>query len=106
MEKLINKAVKKLGRICYIKGRKGYAVIIPARYSRKIKGGVDISVFGRGDPEKYYIYCDAELADGVHYGDIVSDTKNEYYILWTDEIKSTFGDYSKLCARKTERGGV
>ena len=104
MKKLIDKAIESLGKVCYIKNKKGCAVIFPVRYSQRINGGVDISPHGRGDPEKYFIYCNFEIGNGVQYGDIVSDTENAYYILWSDEVKSKYGDYVKICARKIKRG--
>lgn len=104
MNGLIDKAIKRLGTDCYINGKSGYAVIFPERYTQRIIGGVEISSHGRADPKKYFIYCNIGLGHGVRYGDIVSDNENAYYILWSDEVKSKFGDYVKICARMVKRG--
>ena len=104
MKNFINKAIEKLGGVCFINNKRGYAVIFPERYAQKINGGVNISPNGRGDSEKYIIYCNIEVGVGVQYGNIVSDTENAYYILWSDEVKSKYGDYVKICARKIKRG--
>ncbi len=104
MRELVDKAIRKIGRVCCINGKTGYAVIFPERYFQRINGGVDISPHGRGDPKKYFIYCNIELGHEVQYGNIVSDSENAYYILWSDEVKSRYGDYVKICARKVKRG--
>ena len=77
---------------------------MPVRYSYKTDGGVESLPDGRGDPEKYFIYCNAESARDIHYGNIVSGSENAYYVLWSDEVKSRYGDYVKICARKIKRG--
>lgn len=81
---------------------RGKAVIYPVRYTSKSGGGTGSAEEGRNDPHKYYIYAKSELLGGAVRGDTVSDGKNEYYILWTDDYESKYGSYTKACARKAE----
>ncbi len=101
--KSIHKAIQKLGTEIHINGKIGMAVIYPVRYTQKENGGEKTTSCGISDPHRYFCYTDAELMSGSEYGDIVTDSENEYYVLWTDEVKSRFGNYAKACMRKVER---
>lgn len=104
MTKKIHMAIDKIGTDIIVNGIKGRGIMYPTRFSQRTNGGVTSTSYGRADPHRYFLYCKADLMKNVHYGNIVSDGENEYYILWTDEVKSKFGDYTKACVRKADRG--
>lgn len=83
--------------------RVGRAVIYPVRVSEKTDGGNTEVFSGISEPFRYIMFCTFGLLKGVSRGDTVNDGKNEYYVLWVDDIESRLGCYIKACLRKIEK---
>lgn len=104
--KIIAKVIERLGMEITVNGHRGMAVLYPVRYTRKENGGVEAVAFGRSNPHHFFCFAGVDLMQGVDYGDIVRENGNEYYVLWTDEIRNRLGSYTKTCMRKIERSGA
>ena len=102
MRTIISKVIDKYGVRMRLKSSENppvfKGIIIPARNLQKSGGGIGHSSCLIADPHQYYIYAPAEFLTKAARGDIISDGKNEYYILWTDEYKSCCGNYTKIKA--------
>ena len=77
----------------------GTGVVIPYRNMQKSDGEVTHYGTSRSEPQKYYIYAESRFLKNAVRGDTVSDGKNEYYILWTDEYRSRYGNYVRAAVR-------
>ncbi len=106
MKDEITKAIESSGRDIRINGKRGKAVIYPERYAENFSGGIVRNHNGIKDPHRSFIIAQSGLLDDAVIGDIVREGTNEYYVLWTDDIKTKFGCYTKACIRKCERGEV
>lgn len=97
------KAIRKNGiQLTVTKGENritGRGIIVPFRNVRKSDGGISHDGSVRTDPHRCYIYTESDILKDTVRGDTVSDGQNEYYILWTDEYRSRYGNYIKAAAK-------
>lgn len=80
--------------------KKGNVVIYPMRSNEKSDGGISGTYEGRTEPDRYIMFCEEELLKSAKRGDVITDGKNKYSILWIDEFSFRICSYMKACLKK------
>ncbi len=97
----IRKAIQKLGIPVAIGTKSGLAVIYPEK-----SGNITHTSEGHSYSGRFMFFSEISLLENAEYGDIVSDGKNQYMILWTDTYSCRYGSYAKACMKIFTDGSV
>lgn len=77
----------------------GLGVSYPVRYQQKTFGNISNTPQGRTENGRFTLFTEAEFLQDARYGDIISDYKNQYMLLWKDMYYSASGSYAKACMK-------
>ena len=77
----------------------GFGVLYPVRYQQKTFGNILNTPQGRTENGRYTLFTETELLQEAEYGDIISDNKNQYMLLWKDMYYSNSDSYAKACIK-------
>ncbi len=77
----------------------GYGVLYPVRYQQKTFGNISNTPQGRTENGRYTLFAETEFLLDAEYGDIISDNKNQYILLWKDMYYFKENSYAKACIK-------
>ena len=97
----LQKAIQKLGISVSINSKTGLAVIYPER-----SGSISHTSEGHSDSGKFMLFAETSLLENANYGDIISDGKNQYMLLWANTYSCKCGSYVKACMKIFTNGSV
>ena len=97
----LQKAIQKLGISVSINSKIGLAVIYPER-----SGSISHTSEGHSDSGKFMLFAETSLLENANYGDIISDGKNQYMLLWANTYSCKCGSYAKACMKIFTNGSV
>ena len=97
----LQKAIQKLGISVSINSKIGLAVIYPER-----SGSISHTSEGHSDSGKFMLFAETSLLENANYGDIISDGKNQYMLLWANTYSCKCGSYVKACMKIFTNGSV
>lgn len=97
----LQKAIQKLGISVSINSKIGLAVIYPEK-----SGSISHTSEGRSDSGKFMLFAETSLLENANYGDIISDGKNQYMLLWANTYSCKCGSYVKACMKIFTNGSV
>ena len=97
----LQKAIQKLGISVSINSKIGLAVIYPEK-----SGSISHTSEGHSDSGKFMLFAETSLLENANYGDIISDGKNQYMLLWANTYSCKCGSYVKACMKIFTNGSV
>ena len=97
----LQKAIQKLGISVSINSKIGLAMIYPEK-----SGSISHTSEGHSDSGKFMLFAETSLLENANYGDIISDGKNQYMLLWANTYSCKCGSYVKACMKIFTNGSV
>ena len=77
----------------------GLGVLYPVRYQQKTFGNISNTPQGRTENGRFTLFTETDFLQNAEYGDIISDNKNKYMLLWKDMYYFKSYSYAKACMK-------